>query len=251
MTRTKLSIVVDCMLATFCISLVCFAWLRKYINSIVLCLIITFALACIMAGILLKLSFKKNSKLVQSNKDIEFQKQCFEHLSLNKRDCEQFFAKLLDAKKLPGNFFASGQSIYYINYEEEQLSTKDICKIKNKNYTNIIIFAHALTDSAMHACQNFGYKPATKQEVYSLMKAKNEFPITQTKTAKSIKNWFKTKSKDIFNKKKAKHYLFYGVLLLIISFIVPFTFMYCVFGTMSIIFGLLCLFKKPLATISK
>lgn len=233
------------MVATFCFSLVCYAWLRKYTKSTFLSLAIVFVLSTLFACIILKVNFNSSNKLVQSNKDAIFQKQCFEYLSLNKSKCKHFFVGLLDIIKTSGNFFFDGKKVYYINYEDEQLSSKDICKIKNKNYKDVIILSHQLTNPAKIACESFGYKTLTKTEVFLLMKQKKSFPTEPTKTAKGILESLKNFAKNIFNKKKAKHYLLYGVLLLGISFIVPFTFLYCVFGTISIVFGLVCFMKNP------
>ena len=198
----------------------------------------------------MKTSFKRSKKLLQSNKEARFANECFEYLSLDKSQSKRFFAKLLCATKTNGNYFFANNKTYYINYEDEELTTKDICKIKSKNYQNVCIFANNLTPSAANACNKFNYVVSSKNEVFLLMKKNNLYPTEPQKTAKSMLISLKTIAKSIFDRKKAKHFLVYGVLLLIISFIVPFTFMYCIFGTISIVFGLVCFMKNPKESIS-
>jgi len=84
------------------------------------------------------------------------------------------------------------------------------------------------------------------QELYKLMKLKNEFPIPleETKT-------FKQKSKikiltfiSTLTKHHFKDYLFSGLSLLAFSFFIPFSIYYAIFGTLLITLSIICLFNS-------
>ena len=76
------------------------------------------------------------------------------------------------------------------------------------------------------------------------MKENNIYPITEQKSAKINKNRLKTAIKQSICKKKAKPYFLYGVLLLATSFIMPYSFLYCFIGSVSVIMALVCLLVK-------
>lgn len=249
--RTKTSLIIDTLFVSICIGIVCFAWTRHIVSNLIISVAVAFSISFVIAYIILKISLTKNKKILQSNKDISYANQCFTHLSLNKLKCQKFFDKLFKPRKIIGSYFITGKKTYYINYEEEQLTSKDICKIHNSKFDNITILANNITESAQRACQTFNIQILSKSEVFYLMKQKNIYPIDQQKTAKNIKKTLGTIAKMAIERKKAKHYLVYGVLLLLISFIVPFTFMYCIMGTIFIIFGILCYTIKSNKTISK
>lgn len=231
--------------------MVCFAWIRRYAKSLTISLLTTFGIAFVFAYIILKISLSKNKKLLLMHKDIAYADECFSYLSINKTACKTFFAKLLNPKQIIGNYYICNNTTYYINYQDEQLTNKNICAIKNSNHKNITICAHSLSQTAIQSCNKLNYAIQSPTDVFLLMKQKNIYPLPQTKSAKHIKNSIKNIIISAINRKKAKHYLLYGVLLLTISFIIPFTFMYCVFGTIFIIFGFLCYLIKPKESISK
>ncbi|MBQ8468651.1 MAG: hypothetical protein IJ542_02725 [Clostridia bacterium] len=240
--RSRLAKIIDITISTTAVSIVCFAWIRRYIKNLPLSLCLTALAAFILFKTLSFLSKRISNKKEINLRDISFAKTCFDFLSVNKASAEQFFAKLLKAKKVSKNLFESENKFYYIDYSREEIKVEDICFVCSKDLSKPIeIFSNSITSKASELANKLSMKFICTEDVFCLMKDNNLFPTEKEKTAK--RHYFDIKNVLIvtFDRKKAKHYMLYGVLLIAISFVVPFTFWYCFAGTIFVSFGLICL----------
>jgi hypothetical protein len=203
----------------------------------------------VIAKLIWNATTKKYNKQNLKNEELKFAQNCIDYLSIHPRECKQYFLSILPNSASDKDFIVCGKTLYYINYACEQVDTATIGKIleklDEKKFDSCKLFCNNLSPKAREfivSMQNITY--IDSYNAYLLMKSANKFPITQQKNAKMQRAKWKNNIKMAFCRKKAKPYLIYGALLLATSFIMDYKFLYCFFGSVSVIFGIICLVIK-------
>lgn len=231
--------------------LVIYAWSIRYTRNIFISLCICLIVGITVAFILFSLNKKHIKQKLSNIKEVAQAQNCFNYFALNKKQSIRFFEKLFDATYAEDNFYTSNGKSYYIDFQTEIFTTKELERLVEKDYSNLTVITHNISQMAKDLSSSANIEFMEKEKLFLLMKEKNLYPIEEQKTAKIKNNKLKTLLNSAIERKKAKHYLLYGVLLLSISMLVPFTFLYCIFGSIFIIFGTICLFSKKEIPISK
>ncbi len=255
MVKTRFAQAIDTTLFVVGASFVVYAWVNKYVKLSWVSIIITGIVSFVAAKIIWSLCTKKYNKRNLKTQELKFAQNCIDYLALNPSCCQPLFLKIIQNSKKLGNFLIEGKDLYYFDYSSETTNLATITKIYNKlksaKCQTCFLFTSSISPKAKSAIDSYQkIEWVADYDAYLMMKDKNTFPITEQKNAKLERKKWKNAIKMAFERKKAKSYLGYGILLLAISFILPYTILYCVVGTIFVLFALLCLIlknnKKPI-----
>lgn len=247
MLKSKFAQLIDMTLFILGFSLISFAWLNKYIKITWLSLVIIGLLSIIIAKCIWNMSIKKYNKKNLKNAELKYAQNCIDYLCLNPAAALPLFKQIISGSVKNGNFLVKNNNLYYFDYQSEQTTIATLSKIKNKlkqtKKTKCYLFTSAISPKS-EKLLDADIIIVHDYDAYLLMKEKNVFPITQQKAAKIKKERLKNAIKSAISKKKAKPYFFYGALLIFTSFILPYSMLYCIVGSISITLGLICLCIK-------
>lgn len=249
MIRSRFAQGLDTFLFVICSSLVVYAWINKYTKLTWLSILITGAISFVAAKIIWDVTTNKYNKRNLKTQELKFAQNCINHLALYPTESLPLFKKIIAGSKIDGDFLVTKDSLYYFDYSSEQTTTATISKVLQKlsslKKDNCYLFTSSLSGKAQDILGSItNIKVVADYDAYIMMKDNQTFPITQEKSAKMHKNRLKAVVNMAFSAKKVKPYLGYGTLMLFVSFIMPYTFLYCFIGTLFIIFALIALIKK-------
>lgn len=249
MIRSRFAQGLDTFLFVVASSLVVYAWVRKYIKLTWASIIITGIISFIAAKIIWDITTSKYNKRKLKTQELKFAQNCITHLALYPGEALPLFKKIITGSKVDGEFLIAGNTLYYFDYSAEQTTTATISKILQKLKTSKLDKCELFTSSVSSKAQEVlgtlnNINIVADYDAYIMMKDKETYPITEEKSAKMHKNRLKQVLNMAFSAKKVKPYLGYGLLLLFVSFIMPYTFLYCLIGTLFIVLALICLIKK-------
>ena len=163
-----------------------------------------------------------------------------------------FLENLLNAKHISGNIFTSKTNIYYINFAKT-LIDEDFILGLNFQLNNPNLKLYFLYEQASENFKNLLNNSPKKinsysfQDAYFLMKNINYFPIKKVIKTKQNKPFFKSILNTYINaisKKHFKDFFISGTSLVLISFFIPFSLYYKIFGSFMLIISIFCLFRK-------
>ena len=248
MVKSKLAQIIDTAVLSLSLALVSYVWLLRLLKNKAIAILISIIIALIIAKITWNISQKRINKHNLKQSELIFAENCIKYLSYNSKDCNIFFLKLLKPNQQIDNFFICENTIYYINYQDEELTLSYAIKIKefcdNNSHKHIKILTHKISQKASELLSTINCETLSFDDVFLIMKSQNLYPIEKSKTAKTHKFNIKNIIFSLIDRKKAKHFFAYGVLLTIMSLFIPFTFWYCVMGAIFIILGVLSLVLK-------
>lgn len=142
---------------------------------------------------------------------------------------------------------------YYINLEEPTLAINAyylIVKQALKQKSNSIkVFCVDLTTELLAKCQSqstLNIEFFDKFDIYKLCKEKNIYPPQTIIQKSQSKITLKVLLSNILNKKRAKQYFAFSVLMLIFSFFTFFKIYYLVSSSIFLMLSLFCLFEDKL-----
>lgn len=247
MVKSKFAQFIDMILFIIGFSLISFAWINKYIKITWLSFIIVSLFSFIIAKLIWSKNTKKYNRAKLKNAELQYGEACINHLALHPDQTIPLFKKIITESVKNGNFLCKNDNLYYFDYSSEKTTTEVITKILNKlkhtKKQKCYLFTSALTDKASKLLpQNIIL--VSDYDAYLLMKERQIFPIDKSESAKIKKHRIKNAIFSAISKKKAKPYLFYGTLLILTSFIMPYSKFYIVIGTLLIVLALVCLCVK-------
>lgn len=159
------------------------------------------------------------------------------------------FTKLDENPKKQGNkiFLPLKNSFVFFLFSFDDIQKSQIIKIYNSLYEkqSAIILTKDYSPEIEKFCQKFNGKIRlyNGEKVYYLLKKADIFPqnkILFFEDKKEKLNFF-----NLFNKKRAKNYFFFGIIFMLYSFIVPLKLYYIIVGSLFLILSLSCfLFGK-------
>lgn len=140
-------------------------------------------------------------------------------------------------------------ALVYFNFSENKIPNSIITDLIKKNKTNLTLFILApdfSEDSKTLAENNKKIKLLDKHAVFNYLNKINYFPTLPQKKLEKISK--KSKLKSILKKENSFKFIRYGLLLILISFIIPYSLLYKITGTILILLGIISIFKKTPAT---
>lgn len=252
--RTKFSLILDSFVLFLCVGLLMFAWVKFYTKSVLLSLIVSILVATLILFITSTIYKKRTAKL---NLKKEEKKQV-DYLNLNlfftpKAEVLQYFenalkqkyqvSKTMDCLILKGNTSQNDKhttlhsTLFAPFYDKEKLDYSTLLHFyriaKINNLDNIIICANDFDDDVKNIAKqikNLTIKLLDTTQIYSTyLKAQPQLPQAVDITKKKLKQM--ELLRYAFSPARARHYLLFGLLLLLTSFLVPFKIYYLIFGS--------------------
>ncbi len=222
--------------ATFCIS---FAWARYYIHNNLICLFLSIC-AVILCFLGIKTLFfdKKHKKIVKKQEKNEIESLANYLSFLPEKQLVNLFLKLpqIAGKEPKSNknvitFCENEQTKKLVLvFENAPLGKKDFCKIiKQNNADQITIFATDFEKDLAKIAKNAPCKTkfADKTQTFFMLKNANLLPDLPKETNRITSNfWY-----IVFDKSRAKYYLWSSVFLILTSFLTFFPMYYVISGT--------------------
>lgn len=247
MLKSKFARICDTFVFVLGFGIICFAWLNKYIKNIIYCLIISTIICLIVAKIAWNISTKKFNRKNLKTLELKFAQNCIDFLALNPNLTLNFFSKIIDDSHIFEDFLVSNNTLHYFDYSSDQTSVQTLAKINSKlnnNITKAYLYSSKLSEKCAKLLTQTNIVWVQDYDCYLIMKEKQIFPITEQKNEKIQRHKLKQTLLSFIARKKAKPYFFYGILLLLSSFVMPYSLLYCIVGTLSVVLSLICLIVK-------
>ncbi len=243
MKKFSLALFLNLSLSTFfffVLSLALFLSFFPYNVSLTLSITTALLFALIFYFFGRKIQNKKNQK-VKETKNID---ELFIELNfMSKQSAYSLFTKAFTSLnktviKVPnGLYIKEDHTLIFFAFSFEGISKADILKAYNmlKKEDKCLIYASFCSQENEKFITRFGelLKLENKKEIYSLLKETNNLPkythilLEETGPKPTLKN--------IFSKKKAKRFLTFGIVLIVMSFFVYYKLYYLIFGIMFLL----------------
>ncbi len=196
---------------------------------------------CFKCGYMHALNRRKNKKELPLN-DILF---CFSMMTqIEQRD---YFVKTLpkDSCTITGdNTFIYNGKAYATLIKFGAPSADDFCKIVRK-HNDIYVIGKKISRESLLLAKKMGLyvHQVSLKKMRRYLINHNAVPKLPNATKQKEKLQIKEMLKDIITKKRAKYYLFSCVTMLTLSFFVPYTIYYLVFGSIFALLTITCMFS--------
>ncbi len=258
MNKSKFAIAIDAVTSSIITFIITFFICRKFIKSAFFLFFV-----CILASFLAFVAIFKFFVRKFHLKNISLKEQKRLNLCLNFfkfspiKETQNFLKNLLNASQKNDLFFENENYIFYINFRFS-LSEKDFFSAfdyYNLSQLKELIFVCEKCDEDFKKLLQFynnKFYLFNFVDFYELMKFKNNFPTkfeVSLPFSQRLKNKLKSLTSSI-NRKHFKNYFFSGLSLLALSFFLPFTFYYSIFGSLLLILSIACLLKSSSEKIS-
>jgi len=252
MSRYKLINLFDKVFITISIFLIIFAWINFFIRN----LFATFILSLIFSSAVVFLVFYlSNKKTVKKNinkkylQDIDEKFLVFRLLSKTK---QLYLLHSILNIKYPTRII-NDYIVYKINNKKHLiLIATNEEKITNFNFINLIQGKDNV-DRIEIICNDFEPNINTKilnqidivftdkKKLYDEYFSKNSlYPVSQNINKNKTNLTWKIVFKNLFIPSRAKSYFFCGLILIFSSIILPYHYYYLIFGSILLIFGIIC-----------
>lgn len=250
----KLLFIFQELLKLFLLFLIFYISLSFYLSSKGFAIILSLSLAAFCNIILHLIGNKKNRNSNIRIKEQREAEQMFVSLAISPSSIE-FFLNLFKTRYKnvvkKGNYVLieheNSKTLFfpYLNFKE--FSVDDLLAItkRQKNITRIIISCSSYNKQCLEYIKTFDFEIILldKYDSYSsLYKEFDYFPVIKytPKEKSSVKDFLKT----IFERKKAKGYIFSAIALLLFSLYIPFSIYYKVTACILLVFAIICLSNK-------
>lgn len=245
MIKSKFARICDTILFVLGFGIVCFAWINKYIKKNFWSLFITALICVIIAKIIWSLTTKQLNKNNLKTQELKFAQNCIDYLAINPQMTTRFFGQIFENAKVENKYLIVDDSLHYFDYSCDQttVSTLAFLNEKSRDY-KVYLYSSSLSEKCKKLICQTQVVYVSDYDCYLLMKEKQIFPISIQKNENLQKNKFKQQLFQMFARKKAKPYFLYGILLLISSFFMPYSLLYCIVGSISVIFALVCIILR-------
>lgn len=251
---SRLALYIDEIFKLGLIFLISLIFYRATMLTLAVCLFLASITTIIIGTILFYIKLKKKNKLLLKNeqiKKIENIKNQF--INASRRELCSYFAKLLSAhlnNKCELIKTIDEEKILYIPYFEKDLFDLDDLlsiyrKNKNKQISQIIILCSKYSDGCYATSKNYKkitYKLLNLNDIYlNLIEPTGIYPNIMTENVTKEKMNFSRLKAFVFERKRAKSYIFCGTILLFSSYFVPLRIYYLIFAGLLFLFALLCI----------
>lgn len=253
MSRYKMINVIDKIFITSAIFLIMFAWINFFIRNLWLSFVLSVLFSLAIVFILFHLTNKKQQKSISNQQHIRDMNEKFlAFLLLTKNNQLRLLKSIIEK---------DGECL---KFKDSLITTKDnkttqimLCLENEKvSQFNLINFVRN-TEKNVHVlkilCNNFEnnlntkilknltIEFVTKKELYeNYFLPHNLFPDCSNLSTENERKNLKTIAKNFINPNKTKSYFLCGLVLIFSSIILPFKTYYLIFGSILLIFSILC-----------
>ena len=262
--KTILAQILDSIAISICIFLISFVWSGKLLNkNKIICLVFSCALTFICLFILIALNLRKKNLFTRENNKKSFINNCIKYLKFcSKSEYISFISKVFCSKFIFNYFFKNKEKYLYIDLRKIQ-NENDFYEINNfyqdNNLDEIILVCENYDDnfiSLVNESKN-NFILYDSQSFISLLCQTNLYPIDisqKISKKEKLNKYLKNKKStviDNISKKHFKDFFFSGISLIILSIFIPFSSYYIYFGTILLIFSIICLLNNHKSNIPK
>lgn len=253
MSKSKLSVYFDTLLISTISCFLIYIWINRRIKNANLSFFICILIYILLFFVIFKhIKNKYNiNKLKLSDKKNADNYLLYLTYSTDENNID-FFNKLLKTNHIESNILKNENAYFFINLKSA-LSANDF-HIANNFYqkTNksipLIFICTTKTQEFDNLTSNspISYKIFSYYELYLIMKQYGIFPtdLVIKKNNFSKLKMFKNKSIKSLTKNNFFKFLLSGLSLILISIFIPYSYYYLIFGTVLLIFSIICLFNK-------
>lgn len=248
MSKYKIVNIIDRIFISACVFLLFFAWINFYVRDLRLTFI--FALLASFSACFLLFLFisKKQTKTNQTKAQIELiEKNFLAFVLLSSQERLNNLAKVYNTEKTNKNgFLSENKNLYFVLTETSVLDKNKFLSIvaqaQNLDFETLFIICGETTEPLnLQIFKNKTIKIINKAQLFADFKNKNVDIISNCNFNLSPpKLSLKDILKNIFAPQKAKSYFVCGLILLFSSIVLPYNFYYIIFGSMLMLFALIC-----------
>lgn len=227
--------VIDAAAINIIIFILSFVWIRYYTKNLTMAILLAFAVSVAIYAVY-KLTFgaKKEKKRLTKVQEEKIE-SCITSLAFLDKE-----SKIGFVKKLIGD----GNQEIYAHFSFEELTKQNIADAVAalEDGKELIIIAKSFSKSVQKMIDNIHFaniKCIDGVEFLSLMEEKHLFPADLNLQPDKVH--ISDIIKYAFGRKRAKGYLFTGILLLATSFLIPFKLYYIISGSILLVIALICL----------
>lgn len=259
MSKRLIINLIDKLFISVCIFLTIFAWINFYTRNIWTSFILSliFSFACLF--LLFFFLSKKNDKILKSKKEIEnVEKHFLAFRLMNTRAQLEFFLKIL---KDFNPTIKNGIITYIQNYKKYAIvDAINISNFEENDFLNVLQIVKDLDVSEIEIiCSSFSrfntkilntknFTLTNKEKLYkNYFEKYNQYPDAKDILKPSTKTKFIDILSNFFLPHKAKSYFLCGLVLIFSSIILPFHNYYIIFGSILLIFAVICKIKKSIS----
>jgi len=247
---------IDRLFVSVCVFLTIFAWINFYTRNLWVSFIlgIIFSFACLF--LLYYFINRKNEKKVKTKKQIEKMNLCFLSFRLmNNSEQLQFLISILKLKDFEIKdgillYEKEGKTYAMISATNLNVFTENdflniVQATKNLKADFVYIISQKFDNFNTKILKNIEYNLLSKEKLFKdFFEKENIFPDTSELNTNVIKPKFIDLLSNMFIPSKAKSYFVCGLVLIFSSIILPYHTYYVVFGSMLLLFAIICKLKK-------
>lgn len=246
--------VIDIIITSIIFFILFFCWLNFYIKNTILSVFLGVFLTFLIVFFLFFFKSKRNKRKNFSSKKQKEATDCAVQLKFSDElEVKKYFKKILkndySVKTIKSGLLLEKENIkilFVMNFGQEIFNIDNLAKTfaqaKNLNVNEIIIVANAFDEkckSLANAIKEIKISIFDAFDTYEkFIEPSKIFPNKVIDTSKA-KLSFKQVINYAFSKERTKHYLLFGLILIISSFFVYFKVYYLVFGSILLVFALL------------
>ena len=246
--RTIFSIFLDTLFYTFITFLLCLILLCSFF-SIKYALFLSLLFAFLVMLISIKSLNKKNSNLKLKNKDaLKMEQLCYSLCIMQQKEKYAYLFSLLlqnnikAEKRYGGAFIKDSNAVLYLLYDFSPLTKTQIVKTFNSvpKTTTIYILSNDFDKQTQDFANRFDgrIKLVDKKTFYLFVKEKDFFPKEILPLPKEKRVGLKDFA-TLLDKRKAKHFLLFGLVFIGMSYFAPIKLYYLICGSLFLIYAVI------------
>lgn len=247
MSKFKIINLIDKLFITICVFLLCFAWINFYIKNITLTFIVSLITCFSICFLLFYFSNKKQTKIKEAKAtQEEIEKTFLSFKLLPNAKKEAIISTIYQTNtKTENGFLKKDDNLYYIENSIDLLDENKffniIAEARNFEFNNIYIICKESTKQLnLNILKNKKIYIISKTELFNLLKGNNIKLDIDNINLTPNKISLKELCLNLFAENKAKSYFICGLVLLFSSVILPYNFYYIIFGSMLMLFAIIC-----------
>ncbi len=253
MSKFKIINLIDKLFVSACVFLIIYAWINFYIRNLWTTFILSIIFSSAILFVIYYLLEKKQEKIGKTKKENEeFNKTILAFRLTPRKQKYELIEKILKKKyvtELKDNTLTYVENdirhLVIIATHIEKLTGNDIINIVDEymdyNINCIDIICNEFVGGKTNLLSNVKINIINKKKLYTDFFCESEFfPDTNIINSSVTKLSIQDIAKNLFLPQKSKAYFLCGLVLIFSSIILPYHYYYLIFGSVFLIFSLIC-----------
>ena len=245
MSKFKIINLFDKLFITICLFLVFFAWANFYIKNLFATLFFSLILtAGTCFAIFYFYKHKQTKSLISKQKIEDINKTFLAFCLSNKNEQFEILKQTFGIEKKVEDFYVCNKDFYFVFNQNETLCENDFLNIianaRQHDFENLNIICNKTSKLNLNILKGKIINIVCKEKLVELFNEKHTNINADNLNLEPEKFCWKDFLINFFNEKKAKSYFVCGLVLLFSSLILPYNFYYIIFGSMLMLFAVIC-----------